>query len=578
MGTTLTGTTPQDTYDSLIKVTDNGPLSGTLKALSDGLGNDSTLSLSTTAASIAGTLAVSGNATFDTNTLFVDASNNRVGVGTATPSVALDVDGDVLATNLEVTTDVTLAAFSDSALAVDASGVVKAEPNFQNLSAGEGYAANARAAWIADSYSIAPSDIGYQYAGLIQKDLLNSSSLAIMPSGYKSTEVAAAKPLDGSGDLTFARASSATRVNENGLIESVTNDIPRMDYTGSSTARLLIEPQRTNLALFSEQFDNAYWGKEEISVTANNSTAPDNTISADKIIPSTTASAHHLSETVIGAAHSFSIFAKAGGYSTLNILYTVHNAYATFNLSAGTVTETNGTATAKIENYGNGWYRCTVTTSSTTHTEVRIYAINGTTFADRDTAGNGTNGIQLWGAQLEAGAYATSYIPTLGTSVTRVADAASKTGISSLIGQTEGTLFIDFQYNQPSGDSNGRLLQVESSAGEATDSIVPLITNGNQFQISISAGGAFSTPVFPSASTVVPFGRQKFAIAYNAGVYTVYRNGSLFASGTGGSPSSLSVLSLGNAISTARSISNPINQALLFKTRLTNAQLAELTA
>jgi hypothetical protein len=91
MGTTLTGTTPQDTYDSLIKVTDNGPISGTLKALSDGLGNDSTLSLSTTAASIAGTLAVTGNATFDTNTLFVDAAANQVGVGTITPKGKLDV-------------------------------------------------------------------------------------------------------------------------------------------------------------------------------------------------------------------------------------------------------------------------------------------------------------------------------------------------------------------------------------------------------------------------------------------------------------------------------------------------------
>jgi hypothetical protein len=93
MGTTLTGTTPQDTYDSLIKVTDNGPISGTLKALSDGLGNDSTLSLSTTAASIAGTLSVTGNATFDTSTLFVDAAANEVGIGTITPSAKLDVDG-----------------------------------------------------------------------------------------------------------------------------------------------------------------------------------------------------------------------------------------------------------------------------------------------------------------------------------------------------------------------------------------------------------------------------------------------------------------------------------------------------
>jgi len=93
MGTTLTGTTPQDTYDSLIKVTDNGPLSGTLKALSDGLGNDSTLSLSTTAASVAGTLSVTGNATFDTTTLFVDAANNRVGIGTAAPTNLLNVSG-----------------------------------------------------------------------------------------------------------------------------------------------------------------------------------------------------------------------------------------------------------------------------------------------------------------------------------------------------------------------------------------------------------------------------------------------------------------------------------------------------
>jgi len=91
MGTTLTGTTPQDTYDSLIKVTDNGPLSGSLKVLTDGLGNNSTLSLSTAAASIAGTLAVTGNATFDTTTLFVDAAANEVGIGTTSPSGKLHI-------------------------------------------------------------------------------------------------------------------------------------------------------------------------------------------------------------------------------------------------------------------------------------------------------------------------------------------------------------------------------------------------------------------------------------------------------------------------------------------------------
>ena len=93
MGTTLTGTTPQDTYDSLIKVTDNGPLTGSLKKLTDGLGNDSSLSLSTAAASFSGTLDVTGNAAFDTSTLFIDAANNRVGIGTATPASRLDVSG-----------------------------------------------------------------------------------------------------------------------------------------------------------------------------------------------------------------------------------------------------------------------------------------------------------------------------------------------------------------------------------------------------------------------------------------------------------------------------------------------------
>jgi hypothetical protein len=93
MGTTLTGTTPQDTYDSLIKVTDNGPLSGSLKTLTDGLGNDSALALSTGAASITGTLAVSSNLTVDTNTLFVDATNNRVGVGTITPNAPIQING-----------------------------------------------------------------------------------------------------------------------------------------------------------------------------------------------------------------------------------------------------------------------------------------------------------------------------------------------------------------------------------------------------------------------------------------------------------------------------------------------------
>jgi hypothetical protein len=150
MGTTLTGTTPQDTYDSLIKVTDNGPISGTLKALSDGLGNDSTLSLSTTAASIAGTLAVAGAATFDTTTLVVDATNNRVGVGTISPTASLDavaaVSGTYSASNQQVVARI---FNSPSALG---SGVNSAFLSLQTTPDGAGSNPVARIGVVAESY------------------------------------------------------------------------------------------------------------------------------------------------------------------------------------------------------------------------------------------------------------------------------------------------------------------------------------------------------------------------------------------------------------------------------------------
>jgi hypothetical protein len=421
-------------------------------------------------------------------------------------------------------------------------------------------------------------------AGLTGSSVTNAGNGWYRVSGtYVSTGVLNTFIIFGTSAMTFAAwgAQFETGVTTDyiptttaAVSVGIVSGLPRLDYLGSTCPRLLLEPQRTNSALYSEQFNNAYWGKDEISVTANNSTAPDNTISADKIIPNTTASAHHLTETVTGAAHSFSVFAKAGGYSTLNILYTVHNAYATFNLSAGTVTETNGTATAKIENYGNGWYRCTVTTSSTTHTEVRIYAINGTTFADRNTAGNGTNGIQLWGAQLEVGAYPTSYIPTLGASVTRVADACSKTGISSLIGQTAGVMFIDFNKTH-AADSGGQILGIISdNAAPASNRIQLVLENNIVYLFASNPSGALAL----SSNITIPNGKNKIAVSYGANGYKFYVNGvQEFSNATTGVPS-MQNFHIGSYPTGTAYMSDGINQALLFTTQLSNAQMAELTA
>jgi hypothetical protein len=224
----------------------------------------------------------------------------------------------------------------------------------------------------------------------------------------------------------------------------MTANVPRLDYLGSSCPRLLLEPQRTNLITFSEQFDNASWGKSNLNTTGtppfvNVATAPDGTSSADKFIPNTTNNTHVLSKSGLASnAYTFSIFAKADGESTFSMWLLNNSVRGVFDLSNGTITASTVTS-SKIEDYGNGWYRCSVY-SSTAGTTASIYGRTGGAFA-----GDGTSGILFWGAQVEAGAYPTSYIPTLGTSVTRVAENNVQVNPSTLVGATTGSWFIDVE-------------------------------------------------------------------------------------------------------------------------------------
>ena len=130
------------------------------------------------------------------------------------------------------------------------------------------------------------------------------------------------------------------------------------------------------------------------------------------------------------------------------MFYTTHDGRATYNLNTGVVSETSGTITASIEDAGNGWYRCILSTTLTTHNEVRIIAVNGTGWADRNIAGNGTDGLLIYGAMLESGNYVSSYIPTYGSAVSRSAELLSASGLSTnvLDGQ-DVTILYEFDYN-----------------------------------------------------------------------------------------------------------------------------------
>jgi hypothetical protein len=111
--------------------------------------------------------------------------------------------------------------------------------------------------------------------------LLSEASFLVTPNGYKASKLYAAIPTNGNGDMTVTRATTATRVDENDLVSSVASNVPRIDYTGGGCPSILLEPQRTNIVLRSEEFDNASFQKNLSSVSANTTTAPDGTLTAD---------------------------------------------------------------------------------------------------------------------------------------------------------------------------------------------------------------------------------------------------------------------------------------------------------
>ena len=340
-------------------------------------------------------------------------------------------------------------------------------------------------------------------------------------------------------------------------------NVPRIDYTGGGCAKLLLESQRTNLVTYSEQFDNAAWTKN-VTVSANSTISPDGTQNADKILESASNVQQWAYQSFsMTGAQTATIYAKKGERNYI-ALATAGLDFSYFNLDTGVVVSTASGATTSIQNAGNGWYRCSVNASTPTSTFF-IVAIsdNGTRI---DYAGDVTKGIYVWAGQNESGSYATSYIPTLASSVTRLADAASKTGISSLIGQTEGTLFADLYINNAIGNSG----------------ILGVFGTGVTF-IYIFYSSAITASVFDNGAiqaqlqhTISTAGRYKIAIGYKANDFVLYVNGVQRASDTSGTVPACSDLSIQSP--TYGLFENTNNSQLaLYKTRLTNAELATLT-
>ena len=405
------------------------------------------------------------------------------------------------------------------------------------------------------------------------------ASLVLVPSGYKASKVYAQKPLTADGQLTFSRASTATRVNASGLVEAVASNVPRLDYLNSTCPKLQLEPQRVNSALYSSEFDNAAWTKYEATITANAGTSPDGSVNADKLLDSANNDTHALyAGYSISGDTTFSIFVKSAEYTGFAALNLSDGGQVIYNLSTESVVSTSANyKNAKIENYGNGWYRVSTTTNGVSGGKAMGWALVNNAGAST-FSGTETSGVFVYGAQVEAGAYATSYIPTLGAAVTRLADAASKTGISSLIGQTEGTIFAEINFDlglTAQGDS-----RIQLSDGTASNWIfigLPDGASGNLIRMYVNTPSSSMTAY--STNPVVN-GVNKIAFGYKSGSFVLYVNGVQAAtSSTTLTMAACSRIDLQGSVPAASAQERTnYKQLLLFKTRLTNAQLAELTS
>jgi hypothetical protein len=344
-------------------------------------------------------------------------------------------------------------------------------------------------------------------------------------------------------------------------------------YTSGGTAgcpALLVEPQAQNLALQSEDFTTT-WLTSSATVSGNVAVAPDGALTADLITTSATGSNIRQSPTVVsGTTYTFSCYIKNGDSNNVSLVMTsaaFPASVVNFNLVSGTASGTTGAPTFRIDNVGNGWYRCSmsVTATSSAAGACRI----------QSTSANAVSTFYVWGAQVEASSIPTSYIPTTATPVTRNADVITLSGaVSGCIGQTEGTIYAEVVTRATGGTAAKRFLTI-SAPNSDSDRISIGKTGTDEIVGAIQVGGVTQAQISTASNQSGIF---KIAFAYAANDAVLYVNGVQVGTDTSLTlPSALSQINLGsNAIGGAQ-FNDRIRAAALYATRLTDSELAALT-
>jgi len=406
-------------------------------------------------------------------------------------------------------------------------------------------------------------------------NLYDKASLIVTPNAYKASKIYSAKPTDGSGDLVFSRASTATRRNSSGFWESVASGVPRLHYpVGGGCPAWLMEPAATNKSIYSNDVSNATWGKAGCTITYAASTYFKNLNEANVVCNSNVIAKQLTSDSTGNWVVSVVIKKTDADI----VLIDIPNGSATgsagrfwFTFSTETITQGTGTTTLVDKTNGNYRFQCVINvTGAGTHV-IYIYP----TPTNASVALDANKGMIVNYAGFETGSVATSPIITAGSAVTRLADNVNKTGASDPIGQTEGTIFVDVVINSENNPSANIINGAKNTNSsfvilrvKATKAIRAFIYNSTALKADIT-GGSYNLG-----------DRLKIAYAYKSGDSALYVNGTQLGTSadTISFPATLSELNWDDATTYfGYQEAENINESRISKTRLPNAELAALT-
>ena len=333
--------------------------------------------------------------------------------------------------------------------------------------------------------------------------------------------------------FSFERNSIGTRVNKEGLIEVVGNDIPRIDYTDSTEGALLLEPSRTNSITYSNDFSKSIYGKINLTITANQGISPDGTQNANLLVPNAAVGNRYLTNSTGSNLKINTVFLKKKelryvkvGNAQSNVLVDLENG----TISADSVSTNNFT----IENYENGWYRVSCYNALDVNLQIQIFfGIDG---SGSNIATNGTDGVYIYGFEIQNGSYPTSYIPTNGSTVQRAAETCNGSGNSEVFNDSQGVLFANISAEN---NSEYKSLSLSNATTSGDDNRVLIALQNSNLNANVRVGNVYQ---FNKNFTLSTENFSKIALKYKTNNFSLWVNGFEVATDNSGSTFSNGIL------------------------------------